>query len=160
MESAVRFSTGTGNKCQVYFKSALDLPKTRKQEESLGSSWFSHLYVSLLPLNQTSWFHPLPKRPWWLRRDRIELEILGSLGKWFSQYFCHIVIWWDNRPRGPAVFCMWFWVGIRFPWAEDRSWLILFSDYLFKTLKRRRADTVHLSSASHPNIFRLRIINN
>ena len=39
------FSTGLGNKSQVYFKSTLDLPKTRKYKESCGSS--SHIWMCL-----------------------------------------------------------------------------------------------------------------
>lgn len=55
------FSTGLGNKRQVYFQSTLDLPKTRKYKESCGSSLFSHLDASLPPLNQALWFYPSPK---------------------------------------------------------------------------------------------------
>lgn len=61
MEPEVRFSIGIENKGQVYFKSALDLPKTRKYKDSRGSSLFSHLNVSLLPLNQSLWSYPSPE---------------------------------------------------------------------------------------------------
>lgn len=49
LESEVRFSFGTGSKCQVYFKSVLGLPKTRGHEESFEGNIFSQYNVFLLP---------------------------------------------------------------------------------------------------------------
>lgn len=89
--SEVRFSIGIRHRCQVYFKSALDLPQTRKYRESCGSHLFSHMSAPFASSASSLMVFSITRGALWLTRDIIELKILGLctgwLGKWLKRFF-------------------------------------------------------------------------
>lgn len=75
--SEVRFSIGVRHKCQVYFKSALDVPQTRECRESCGSHLFSHLSAPSASSAPSLMAFPITRGALWLTGNTIELKILG-----------------------------------------------------------------------------------
>lgn len=75
--SEVRFSTGLRHKRQVYFKSALDLPQTRKSREACGSHLFSHSSAPFASPAPSLMVFSITRGALGLTRYIIELKILG-----------------------------------------------------------------------------------